>query len=110
MSVRLKTFHHFLEEYPEYNPEVDTLDGVVDRMNDELNDLEDGIRNLNMTPQQSFEAVAIMINKSRLYVSAMAQEETIANCQGAFGYGYYHSHGLVPNNKVNITSIFAVDS
>ena len=78
MSVRLKTFHHFLEEYPEYNPEVDTLDGVVDRMNDELNDLEDGIRNLNMTPQQSFEAVAIMINKSRLYVSAMAQEETIA--------------------------------
>tara|TARA_Y100001936_G_scaffold202397_1_gene204978 strand:+ start:1113 stop:1574 length:462 start_codon:yes stop_codon:yes gene_type:complete len=31
--------------------------------------------------------------------NTLAQEETIANCQGALGYAYYHSHGLVPHNE-----------
>ncbi len=46
MTVLLKTFNHFLEEYPDSNPEIDTLDGVVNKLNDELTDLEDGITNL----------------------------------------------------------------
>ena len=49
MTVLLKTFHHFLEEYPDSNFEIDTLDGVVNKLNDESNDLEDGITNLNQT-------------------------------------------------------------
>ena len=69
--MSLKTLQHFLEESPDTNAEVDSLDGVVNRLNDELNVLENGIRNLKIAPQQSFETLAIMINKSRLYVGGM---------------------------------------
>ena len=76
MTSRLKTLHHFIEEYPDNPPnkswdDVDSIEGVVNRLDDELNDLEEGLTNLEMTSQQSFETIAIMINKSRLYVSGM---------------------------------------
>ncbi len=76
MTRRLKTLHHFIEEYPDKPPtkswdDDDSMGGIVNRLNDALNDLEEGISNLEMSSQQSFETLAIMINKSRLYVSGM---------------------------------------
>jgi len=65
--VSLKTLQHFLEESPDTNAEVDSLDGVVNRLNDELNDLENGIRNLKITPQQSFETLAVDLHADLIH-------------------------------------------
>ena len=50
----------------------DSLEAIGNRLNDELYDLVDTMGNVkDMSQAEAFQTLALMINKSRLYVSAM---------------------------------------
>ena len=78
MTSRLKTLHHFLEEYPadvpnkSWDDDDTSLEDIANRLNDEVQELTNSMENVkDMSQAEVFQILALMINKSRLYVSAM---------------------------------------